>query len=27
MVALYRPGPLEMIPEYIKHKHKNPDPF
>jgi DNA polymerase III subunit alpha len=24
MVALYRPGPLEMIPEYIKRKH-NPD--
>lgn len=21
MVALYRPGPLEMIPEYIKRKH------
>lgn len=24
MVALYRPGPLEVIPEYIKRKH-NPD--
>jgi DNA polymerase-3 subunit alpha len=24
MVALYRPGPLEMIPEYIKRKH-NPE--
>jgi DNA polymerase-3 subunit alpha len=24
MVALYRPGPIEMIPEYIKRKH-NPD--
>lgn len=24
MVALYRPGPLEMIPEYIKRKH-NPN--
>lgn len=24
MVALYRPGPLEMIPEYIARKH-NPD--
>lgn len=23
MVALYRPGPLEMIPEYIKRKHNN----
>lgn len=22
MVALYRPGPLEMIPEYIQRKHK-----
>ncbi|MBI5798604.1 MAG: DNA polymerase III subunit alpha [Candidatus Yonathbacteria bacterium] len=22
MVALYRPGPMEMIPEYIKRKHK-----
>src|SRR6202008_5026759 len=21
MVALYRPGPLEMIPEYIRRKH------
>ena len=21
MVALYRPGPMEMIPEYIKRKH------
>ncbi len=24
MVALYRPGPIEMIPEYIKRKH-NPE--
>ncbi len=23
MVALYRPGPMEMIPEYIKRKHDN----
>ncbi len=23
MVALYRPGPMEMIPEYIKRKHNN----
>jgi DNA polymerase-3 subunit alpha len=23
MVALYRPGPLEMIPEYIKRKHNS----
>ena len=23
MVALYRPGPLEMIPEYIARKHDN----
>ncbi len=23
MVALYRPGPLEMIPEYIERKHDN----
>ncbi len=23
MVALYRPGPLEMIPEYIRRKHDN----
>jgi len=23
MVALYRPGPLEMIPEYINRKHDN----
>lgn len=23
MVALYRPGPLESIPEYIKRKHNN----
>jgi DNA polymerase III alpha subunit len=22
MVALYRPGPMEMIPEYVKRKHK-----
>jgi DNA polymerase-3 subunit alpha len=21
MVALYRPGPMEIIPEYIKRKH------
>jgi DNA polymerase-3 subunit alpha len=21
MVALYRPGPMEMIPEYIRRKH------
>ena len=21
MVALYRPGPMESIPEYIKRKH------
>lgn len=23
MVALYRPGPMEMIPDYIKRKHDN----
>ena len=23
MVALYRPGPIEMIPEYIRRKHNN----
>mgnify|MGYP001588223166 FL=1 len=22
MVALYRPGPIELIPSYIKRKHK-----
>ena len=24
MIALYRPGPMESIPEYIRRKH-NPD--
>ncbi|MCZ2845749.1 MAG: DNA polymerase III subunit alpha, partial [Candidatus Bathyarchaeota archaeon] len=23
MIALFRPGPMELIPEYIKRKHKN----